>query len=201
MSDLLRTVLKGLVTEALGYHGSPEANLTELIPDPHERKVLSSLGTWFTSVPERAEMYGDHIYELEIPEGNFMEAPTENFGAFFFDPMLVTQHMEHIKNAGSMYYLALKWWEYTTKGEDAYSWRKKPRLKKAELEQGEAALWDLVFGNWGYLQAWRAKQQAKGFDGIVWRNSSIDSVESERHDVYLFFGPVPIKRKLKTVER
>lgn len=195
--------LRDLIRETIVYHGSHESDLSEVIPDPHGRKVLSSLGTWFTSSPEHTKNYGDNTYEVELPDdAKFLEAHTDDFEEFFWDVDVAEKTVKSHKD----FYLMKRVMLWRQTGRIPLEWRakKKPTglvltdLMDVEKDRARSAMNKQVFRNWDYLQAWRAKKQAEGYRGIVWHNSTIDTTDDNRHDVYLVFPgtTTPVKRKL-----
>jgi len=195
MSEQLKAVIKGLISEVIGYHGSSQPDLSEVIPDPHVEQRLGSLGTWFTAIPERAKMYGEHVYEVEIPEGKFLEAPTSDFSKFFYDPTLVGSKLtpQEKEMVGAL-----------LSGGPPPDKKTNPIMKNIFLQRGQPDQWKWdtkefvyrLFRDWDYLTAFRDKITSQGFSGIVWKNSTIDTPEP--HDVYLVFGKVSVKRKISS---
>lgn len=186
--------VRRLVREAIGYHGSWQPDLTEVIPDPEGQRTLNGLGTWFTSSSEQAKRYGDNVYEADVPDGRYHEASTDDFSRFFYDLALARNRLSAADRPLVDAYIA-----GVQQPSNPVLRPRLLQLKRAGKNwQSEAreAIFKL-FRDWDYLQAFRSKLQQQGFDGIVWRNSHIDaSAEDGPHDVYLIFGSVKTKRKL-----
>jgi hypothetical protein len=183
--------LRQIISEVIGYHGSHQVDLSEVVPYEVEKR-LSSLGTWFTSDPERAKVYGPNVYEVEVPDGNFYKAPTDDFAKSFYDQALVGSKLtpQEKEMVDSM-----------LKGGPPPDRKTNSLMKNVFLRRGHPDEWKWeakefvyrLFRDWDYLTAFRGKLQSQGYDGILWKDSNIDSPDV-KHDVYLIFGKVSTKR-------
>ena len=193
---------KKLTSATTGFHGSYLPGLQTIIPDPQDRKVMSSLGTWATMSPDHTLIYGDKVYEVEIPDGNYLDATgVDNFDVFWFDESLVSKHLDP-KLAKSLFSQA------GGPVRDYFAGRARDpgidSMRPAILYTMRAVfngVQELIFRNWGYLKEWRAKRQSLGYDGVVWHNSGIDVGKDRPHTVYLVWGPMKVVREFSPEER
>jgi hypothetical protein len=193
MMDLrARVVLRyaGQIVAKTVYHGTWQVDLSEVVPDPSGEQKMSTLGTWFTSNPVRAKDYGPNIYEIELPDVDFMTARTEDFNRFWFDYDLARKHL---KLDPKVLEVVDAWVHHQPLPKTSLS----KRLMSGNTDYEIAVLLRGMFRNWSYLTDFRSKIQSKGYQGIVWPNSTIDG--SPRHDVYLYFGKAKVTPKLRSV--
>ena len=67
------------VAGAVAYHGSPVVGLKELLPREHQAMpddvelTFNSLGVWVTSDQVQARRYGKEVYEVEVPDGKYLD--------------------------------------------------------------------------------------------------------------------------------
>ena len=161
---------------------------------------LDFLGVWITSSKDHATLYGPEVYEVEIPEGKYLKGALP-FQDTFFDYELGVEFLSP---------LVRKWLSGKLKGTDtglagAYErylkgWSTKPRpsfgsfprTDQALIDRAEKEIEEIYLHSKKYLLAWKALQQSRGFDGVVWRNSKLDVWEEHApHDAYLIWGKLP----------
>jgi len=138
------------------------------IERPRKLKNAGNVGIWLTSNPEAAALYGDHIHVVEVPPGNYFKADSRPRPG----PLNVVQRV---------------FFDRALLGAQA-----RPR-------RGEdiSDVWNRVAFDPEYLDAWRERMIANGYDGVVWKNSYIDRSTTEPpHDVYLTFS-----RRVEVLDR
>lgn len=174
--------------------------LQKILPDPHDRKRMSSLGTWATLSRDHALIYGNFVYEVDIPDGKYLEAPTDNFYEFWFDEGLLKKYLS--PRAKLTLYSptgkpALDY--FTGKGGYPNFEGMKPK-DRYPAEEAFREIEKIIFTNWDYLKDWRDKRTSQGYDGVVWKNSGIDVGRDHPHTVYLVWGDMKVLRQLTPEE-
>lgn len=197
--ELRQHLLPIIKTAISGFHGSHLPGLQKIIPDPQERKVMSSLGTWATLSQNHALMYGDRVYEVEIPDGNFMDAPTDNFNVFWFDENLIDKCLDAETRKALKLKRGAEVLDYFRNGAYPDFNSMKP-MERYPLEKALSKIQEIIFRNWDYLKSWKSKKMSEGYDGIVWKNSGIDVGKDKPHTVYLVFGEMDIIKELSPEE-
>ncbi|MFD0587793.1 hypothetical protein ACFQZE_07245 [Paenibacillus sp. GCM10027627] len=73
--------LKKLDNSIIVYHGTHNSN----VQFNNDRTVTNynTIGTWFTSTPEAAKIYGSHVMTKQITINNPLHAHTDDFDNFF----------------------------------------------------------------------------------------------------------------------
>lgn len=202
-----------------GFHGSPTPGLVKLIPGVGSpglngvvAKTFNSLGVWVTSNRDCATIYGDHIYEVEIPDGRYLKMSGRvNFERTFFSSELAEKYFpatlkkmlfggssdtpENIASRSAFDYLTGEFGaghpidDFNPRGWSRTNIDRYMFVAKSIMN----GLIDGMFRNWKYLQAWRASVIAAGYDGILWPNSNIDvGPDKGPHDVYLIWSDLPV---------
>lgn len=161
------------------YHGTPKKLNSPVTTKPISN--FNDLGGWFTSSEENAKYYGENVYKFDLPTGSFWEPGTEEFKKVFFDLRVAE------KVLGPELAKILQQFANDEKAEPY-----KRFLKKHNALGLQDLFRKLVFNNPTYLKEWLADKKKRGFKGVFWPLSNIDSLP-ETHDVYLVFNPEQVK--------
>lgn len=183
---------------AVVYHGSHERVLSR-----EPRPVLSyhSLGTWFSSLPAGARLYGREVAAFHLPPGKLLDLDVaasrqhQDFYATLAGDSDLARSAGHPREAAILARVR----------PDSYRHQELSRkLEKEGLSELEAREMKGLRGaieaartllkSAAYMQAFRARLEAQGYSGIVWRNSTIDypgvrdpNRPPAPHDVYVLF--------------
>jgi len=192
------------------YHGS-HSELFELVP--REVKGVDSLGTWLTSSIDNALGYAKHAYEAEIQGTLKLKKMASNSFNLSFSPKTVDQikwlelhgyreEAKILKNVPITPEAETRLKELSKKFDRNRSEEKELNA----LRDAKEAMRSLMgygsksFGmGWKdkaeWMKAWRKLLEDDGYDGVVWKDSTIDFGKSSKHDVYCLFNKNSIKLK------
>ena len=155
--------------EGKWYHAT-HADIPELVN--RDIQSIDSLGTWVSGDAELTRhLYGPRVKEaLDAATGNLLEAHTDDFDKFFYSNKTLFKELfpkESIKTFDKFH------------------------LVRGPKEFNDSKVWDM---RQKYLKAFRKTIEDAGYQGIVWKNSRIDTRATDvPHDVALLFHQTPIK--------
>ncbi|WP_052486982.1 zeta toxin family protein [Gordoniibacillus kamchatkensis] len=139
------------------YHATWEKSLKFVGDRPI--KNYNQIGSWFTSDPEKArEYYGPYVHEVQALVQNPLEADTDDFDKFFYNPDIAPRYLK----LGS----------------------KKSNVTREDMTE--------LMDNPRYIKEFKNDLVRRGYDAIVWKNSTIDlppDGTEGRHTVTILLHP------------
>ena len=203
----MTNLLEKYIHEIAGYHGSHKPDLTELIPRQLE-KTFNALGVWITSSKSHAFIYGPKIYEVEIPEGKYLDANiwcgstgTNDWVRLFYDHTIIQDFLSPQTKYFFSTELGSAWKGYLNvrNSRPTPRWGDWTPQQDAQINAVMKDVENIVFRNWDYLQLWKQSWIAGGYDGLVWKDSLIDvgaNRDKGRHDVYCIWNKESLPAKM-----
>lgn len=220
-----RISLRGIVGAGKpGFHGTPTRGLSELIPGGDVAEVrenrtesplkkpltklfqpwsLDFLGVWVTSSKDHATIYGDTVYQVEIPDGKYRHG-TIPFQDTFFNYYLAREYLSDkiqlwlsgkpLRGSDPKIPQIVERWLKGMIRVDLQSMLSQvSRVDEAMVNLALKEVEEIYRHSKKYLLAWRDSMIRAGYDGVVWKNSKLDvGEEAAPHDAYLIWRNLPV---------
>lgn len=189
-----------VASPAGGWFHASHKQLNELAARPVES--VDSLGTWVTSSQDHAKtLYAPNVYRAEVPKGlRLLEFDGSDPKQIDFNRVLGS-NAQLAKEVGlakearilnktlpdTKRYSELNY-KSNTEGLRGAEWEEFKRLRASENASRT------LLRSGAYMQKMRAMLQSQGYEGIIWKNSRIDTRKTDTpHDVAVIFNKEPIK--------
>ena len=153
------------------FHGTHE-NLKEL--SPREVDNQDSLGSWVTGDESKARNFGPNTLEADVTPKNLLKAHTDNVDEVLYSNKRLFEEQFPDEPTSTL-----------------------ERFKEVGLKKSDPRLYEM---RKTYLRAFRNMLEDAGYDGIIFKNSRIDTQKGDApHDVAVLFNKEAIPLSQRTL--